>query len=135
MIDLKTLDPATATGSPELVALIAEKWMGWETRIQFGGCCVHIPGVRGFDSGPWSPFTNPAHAGEARRKADSWDIGAIPAYEDHECYPGIECLISRDGKHGYGACSFAEVNDDEGQAEALAAMRAILAVLKARQSH
>lgn len=131
-MNLMAIDVATLQPGLELDALIAEKWMGWEP------CCPvetvlgwHDPvsgeyrsGTQG-NSSIWSPSTNPAHAGEARRKEGDWELFSNPKDGN------IMCRFH--GRHE-GFCSLSETNGDKGKAEALATCRAIVAVLKAAEA-
>jgi hypothetical protein len=126
--DLMTCDPATAKAGAELDALIAEKWMGWTPKMGPGGCAVREKGQLPGEFAYWFPSTNPAHAGEARRKAADWTL-----FRFRE---GIGCYIwdRVPGPAQHAACLFTETNGSEELAEALATCRAILAALKAAEA-
>ncbi len=125
MLDLNTINPETVLASPELDALIAEKWMGW-TRSSHGDYWLTGEDVR--TAYTFEPSTNPAHAGEARRKAKWFSVEASPL--DGEPL-GITCWINRQSS---GGCWYDETNGDKGKAEALATCRAIVEALKAAKA-
>ncbi len=54
--------------SRELDARVATEVMGWKTQLYPDGCRVYAPGVRGFNSGPWSPSTDISAAWEVVEK-------------------------------------------------------------------
>lgn len=127
--DLLKIDPATAMPSVELDALIATEWMEWKA----GWCALLRVWNNGDDCSDWahavnqwSPTTNAAHAGEARRRVDS-------AMLDNMASGIASCTIN--GEY-YQRCSSSEVTgtDDEikEHTEALATCRAILAAIQAR---
>ena len=72
--------------------------------------------------GWWSPSTNPAHAGEARRKAGVSGVR-------HDILGGYCCVAI----HTYysAVCFYADTNGHKGKAEALATCRAIVVALQA----
>lgn len=141
-MDLNAIDSATVQPSPELDALIAEKWMGWTQSKSNEDCWCDVGIAPDFvhrhfyihygDGKPelnddailWSPSTNPAHAGEARRKADYWGVKRWYGSDGRERVRAdidkIECF-----------CAFDETNSDKGKTEALATCRAIVEALKA----
>lgn len=130
MIDLATIDPATMQAGPEFDALIAVKWMGWHSwrgSPRWHDSMENL--VASYSD--WSPSTNPAHAGEARRKADTWTL-------DTTIGPGrpigIECHFGLLEGDGSGGCLFSETNGDKGKAEALASTRAIAAAMQAAEA-
>jgi hypothetical protein len=140
-MNVKDLDPATLQAGPELDCLIAEKWMGWEWlppyEIQIGGgpkhdyprCgCWETPDGRRFLI--WSPSTNPDHAGEARRVADSWVLTDVETVRHAD---GIVCHLLVGMAWHSGACSFAETDGDKDRAEALATCRAIAAAMQGQR--
>ncbi len=120
MLDLNTIDPATVPASPELDALIAEKWMGWKKGHR--NAWVGLDGSFRAWRGLWSPSTNLAHAGEVRMKAERWELTGYTL--------GVQCDI---GTSSSVVC-FHETNDDKGKAEALATCRAIVEALKAAEA-
>jgi len=129
-LDLSTLDPATLPASAELDALVAE-WRGWKRGSNWYGTNVADGWIKGprtmvFD---WSPSTNPAHAGEARREAEYWEIERTPWVKSW----GVYCRVYVDESWFTGSCGPEEVNGDKGRAEALATCRAIAAAMKARK--
>ena len=144
MIDLESVDPATLQPGSELDTLIAEKWMGWRR----GGECnrywapitgTHLDYSRSISN--WSPSTNPAHAGEARRKAEHWLIETYKwiRYTDSAQGDAIRVELYPDEKKRFeeewsGDCQLSEINGDKGAAEALATCRAIVAKLKAAEA-
>ncbi len=126
-MNLHDLDSATLQPSAELDALIAEKWMGWRRGPNIGGrhrCWHGADAVGVYRVSEWSPSTNPAHAGEARRKARSSKI--VHAHN------GCRCVINE----GEGATTvgYRETNGDKGKAEALVTCRATIAALQAAQA-
>jgi|GEM_PF-6957202 len=132
-INLLTADPATVKASAELDALIAgPDWMNYGARLVresvssnlgVGYCDRCVVGNR-----QWSPSTNAAHAGEARRVADLWTLSLLRVGE----HSRIVCGLSKDGVYGEGHCDLAEVYGDKKLAEALATCRAILAAVQAK---
>ncbi len=135
-MSLANVDTATLQSGPELDALIAEKWMGWRQDFSFlqtnskywrngAGLCR--------SSDQWKPSTNPAHAGEARRKAESWDLHTFncpkPTTVSCSLLVSGEWQVSGGGSVGW--CKYTETNGDKGRAEALATCRAIVDMLKA----
>lgn len=136
MIDLLTLDPATLQASPELDALIAEKWMGWHKEPGFNPWFDKDSSFA--HAGGWSSSTNPANAGEARRKAGRWrlELGmhVTPIASDGWDL-GIMCVLWPDGSgRGISAsCAFPETDGDKALAEALATTRAIVAAMQAAE--
>ena len=130
MMDLRPVDLATLQAGPKTDALVAE-WMGWERN----GNWWCKDGLRLYEARPnyagyWSPSTNHAHAGEARRKATVWTLD-ITIGPDGPI--GIECHLGLFEGRGTGRCQWGETNGDEGQAEALATCRAIVAAMKATE--
>ena len=136
MIDLSTINPATLQAGPELDALIAEKWMGWRVGGELNQYWVPIAGSHLDFSrhlNNWHPSTNPAHSGEARRKADDWTLALVCCVVSGKGYQlGILCsLWSGEESVCYdGFCVFSETNGNKGEAEALATCRAIAAAMK-----
>ena len=147
MTDLLTIDPATAMPSAELNALIATEWIEWyldSTSLYWTrGGGMHV------EKAYWSPTTNAAHAGEARRHCDKWAFDPISvfgtygigtqseAWHEGSAIVGYTMHVFRAGKVFTGTCLFSEVTgstDDERKerAEALATCRAILAAIQAR---
>ena len=130
MLDLNTIDSATVPASPELDALIAEKWMGWRKLESLREQVFEeVGGHYHYIHRDWSPSTNPAHAGEARRKADASSLS----------HSGVAAKCVLIGDHAgrgdaFWECGYSETNGDKGKAEALATCRAIVAGLKAEQS-
>lgn len=133
-LDLETLDPAPLKAGAETDALISE-WMGWEIETHDGKPPhVHPWGDRGrwrwlVD---WSPSTDPAHAGEAMRKAD-W---SSCIHVKHRVAAGVEF----GGICYYGTCDYSEVTGDteeeiKGKAQALATCRAIAAAMVKGGAH
>ena len=114
-MNLQDLDPNTLMPSPELDALIAEKWMGWVSNYRPEPGCV-FPVC-------WS-LSNPAHAGEARRKADESEVSHSVSFGQSGCFVTIE------GHEGFAPWSDP---DDKGPAEALATCRAIVAAMQAEE--
>jgi len=118
---LADLDPATMMASAELDALVAE-WMGW--RLEFfpiADCWCDDAGNRRHSVLHWSPSTNPADAGEARRKAKQSSIRFCFA---QGFIAEIEGYVS--------ACMLHETDGHGGRAEALATSRALAAAIKAK---
>jgi len=132
-LDPSTIDPTTLPASPELDVLVAE-WMGWQ-RVETIPDLLHdnqyqVCAVTGAISRSghrsWSPSTNAAHAGEARRKADKWEMWFGYANTGM----GIVCRVWRNGHSGIGRSNHSKING-MGQAEALATVRAIAGVARA----
>lgn len=133
MLDL-TIDPATVLASPELDALIAEKWMGWKkepnpdatvftTRwLSPEGCRLPL------EANNWSPSTNPAHGGEARRKKK------LSRIYDNDENVGVLIEVGKCAGWGQVRCHETNNDNDKGKAEALATCRAIVAALKANNA-
>lgn len=123
MLDLRTIDPATVPASPELDALIAEQWMRWNKATPKDSCWywTDTAGKR-LHSHLWSPSTNPAHAGEARRKAEYSQV----IHHNDRTHVQVD-------SH-FVTVYLTETNGDKGKAEALATCRAIVAVLKAAKA-
>ena len=124
MVDLHTLDPTTLQAGPEADALVAE-WRGWKL-VSSGNKWSAIqeywvaPDGSRVAKNQWSPSTNPAHAGEARREAD-------------RCWVQSDALRYSVWLGGCWAhCWLEEVNGDKCLAEALATTRAIAEVMKAK---
>jgi len=132
------LDPALMKAGAELDAMVAE-WMGWEQSSSNQDCWIEVgtppdfihrhfyihygggePKLNG-DAVLWSPSTNPAHAGEARRKAISSEVIHNTSIPD-ACHVVI---VDATGGCHFGECSYAETDGDKGLAEALAICRAI----------
>ncbi len=133
---LHDLDPATLQPLAELDALIAEKWMGWiwDTGQGVGHRTGWVVELKAGNLGRknWSPFTNPAHAGEARRKAFSWRL-QLQYSENDEL--GIGCRLWADPDTFYdGFCLLGKTNGDKAAAEALATCRVIVAMLQAAEA-
>ncbi len=124
MIDLANCDPAAKEAGPEFDVLVAVKRMGWPPYSALNKVrCVAGAYAIGADGEPFSPSTNPAHAGEARRKAGWSNV--------HHENGGVVVVIGIDGRTGHGSCAYSETNGDKGEAEALATCRAIAAAMKA----
>ena len=125
-----SIDPTPLPG-PKTDARIAEEWMGWERNGNWW--CkdgLRLYQARPHYAGYWSPSTNPAHAGEARRKAEG-------SYLDH--LPSGTCSAYIDGGE-HVRCSYSEVTGDtkkeiKGRAEALAICRAIDEAMKAKEKN
>ena len=111
----------------ELNDLIGDKWMGW----WFGpDKRWHVRDNIVRELQDWFPSTNPAHAGEARRKAA--DATVRHSLAEGGCFIDLSVEIAGVLTHGFcGACYYSETNGDKGKAEALATCRAIVAVTKA----
>jgi hypothetical protein len=109
--------------SDELNALVAKEWMGW----RFVTLSTNDPfwqrpdGTRVYPR-DWHLSTDPAHAGEARRKCPHC-LWHTPG--------GVVMELLAPHKVTVG-CSYSETNGDEGKAEALTIFRAIIAALKAK---
>jgi hypothetical protein len=136
-MNLHDLDPATLMPSPELDALIAKEWMGWECVPYYhrfvnvatdDGRYYKITDIESVDK--WSPSTNPTHAGEARRKVARWELCVVRGGDRWE-EPGIECRLYTGAGVGIGGAMLAETDGNVGEAEALATFRAIVAALQA----
>ncbi len=138
MTDLLKIDPATAMPSAELDTLIA-KWMGWGRCEMIDGLLRRVVnawdcgGKRKFAVHHWSPTTNAAHAGEARRRAGRSKLDHSATFNvtgSCRCYisVGSACVGQSVGYHEVAG------TDDEihERAEALATCRAILAAIQAR---
>lgn len=133
---LTDLGPATLPSSAELDALIAEKWMEWSAVCSSGVLLgwhdsegeyrSHMKG----NARQWSPSTNPAHAGEARREARAWTLWSFLGADGETA--GFQCYVNVGGWKTFGGrCEISETNGDKGRAEALATTRAIVAALQA----
>ena len=131
MLDLSTIDPETVLACPALDALIDVEWMGNSQFVEAENLVPEHAGDH-WEYGPdgEGPFyigptysTDPAHAGEARRKARKkgrrWELTG--------CMLGVQCDINTFS----GVVCSTETNGDEGKAEALATCRAIVAAMKA----
>ena len=130
MLDLNSIDPATIPASLELDALIAgEKWMGWHRDYSLSQ--THSEYWRDEKNLcrpllQWSPSTNPAHAGEARREAD------LNGVKHHGLCTVKAFVVANSDLDGH--CDYSETNGDKGKAEALATCRAIVEALKANEA-
>jgi hypothetical protein len=133
-LDLMTIDAVAVKAGAETDALIDIEWIGnpkfdpgqGEVPEHAGVHWAYGPDREGpFYEGP-DYSTNPAHAGEARRKADG-------SYLDH--LPSGTCIAYIPvGEHVQcGECDYTETNGDKALAEALAICRAILATLQAAE--
>ena len=133
-------DPAKAEAGPETDARMAEEWMGWRQHFGLwfdadgptGYGCTEAAMVR------WSPSTNPAHAGEARRTADNWDMDTFCGGTSENLVQGVRASIDIDGKWYYGKAYASEVTAGGRKeeiialVESLAICRACLAAMKAK---
>ena len=135
MKDLATVDPGKLQPSPELDALIAE-WTEPKPKDGDGAIMDISPSGWWKCIGPrWipdkEPSTNPAHAGEARRKAEGYDLHTFNAPDPTI----VSCGIRVGEEEVYvGGGSFAETNGDKGKAEALGSCRAITCAMRAAEA-
>ena len=139
-INLLKTDPAIAMPSAEIAmpsakfdVLVAD-WCRLEAHAIFGRCQASEPGIR--LSRFWSPTTNAAHAGEARRKVVESELLSHGNTISGEM-PGIWCNIWCKGIKSQGRCMLSEVTGStdaeiKERAEALATCRAILAAIQAK---
>ena len=128
-------DPAKAKAGPETDARMAE-WMGWR---QHFGLWFDADGPTGYGYTEaamvnWSPSTNPAHAGEARRKADNWDMETFFGGTSGNLVRGVRASIDMGY---YGKAYASEVTGGTKEeiialVEALAICRAIGEAIKAK---
>jgi len=124
MTDFYHVDPATVKASSELNDWIAQEWMKWHLVRHYDSPCWTPEGgpLTGWQFvSDWFPSTNPAHAGEARRKSKWCKIFAI---DDRVAVTieGSKCEVL-----------YSETNGDKDRAEALAICLAIVATLQARE--
>ena len=135
---------ATLQPGPKLDALVARKWMGWhlsDTRWTGPKANQHSYRVwldgrdsyTGYDTASdncFAPSTDPAHAGEARRRAKGWDLHTF----NHPSPETVSCTIRVGDDKYIGWCKYREVNGSQSAAEALATCRAIMAVPESEKS-
>lgn len=133
-MNLRDLDPKTLMQSPEVNALIATEWMGWTIAGHINDEWTwEDKDERCVWRGAFTPFTDPAAASEARRKAEDWALRLIHRGDDRR---RIVCTI-RPRNVGYyinGGADFSAIDSDGGEAERLATVRAIVAAMQASEA-
>lgn len=139
MIDFWTIDPSEADG-PDLDAFLAVE-IGWQKetfrslwhrdtdlsqthaaywRDENGKIVARADGPN-----RWSPTTNPAHAGELRRKETYHEV-------THGRFEVCVAIGGRTETEGYAEVAYSDCEGDRGRAEALAISRACLDALQAK---
>ena len=138
------IDPTTLQAGQETDVMVARDWMEWVEQkdalfsalgefrriTNFGPRGVVIPRGNNLWQVAWGPSTNPAHAGEARRKVSTWHLTGVGDSL-------VACTIVVDGQPFRGHCECSEVTGNtpeeiKGRAEALAICRAIDKAMKAK---
>jgi len=130
-MNLQDIDPATLQASPEADAMVAEKRMGWETRIRRGQCEVVRPETCHWSQ--WSPSTNSARAIEAMLEAENWSLQTIYGLAERKPV-GITCLVRCGNVCGVGRVRYTEIKNNVGGALALAITRAIVSAMQAAEA-
>jgi hypothetical protein len=113
---------------PDADARIAIEWMGWKHAKWSDWWWIDGKRTKRLAE-DWQPSTNAAHAGEARRKADWWNLELTGTSEEK----GILCTIEDQGQKFFGCVWLDSDPDPEAAAEALAITRAIDAALTAKE--